>query len=76
MDSYQLMKAKALLSSACLQGGSLTDGMLHLGDYVSLSTSTRFHTEESWPVDLTESDKQERRRLVIPFSLGVMLSIR
>lgn len=60
------MKVKALLSSACLQGGDITDGMLHLGDYVSRSTSTRFHKEESWPVGLTEAEKQERRRLVIP----------
>ncbi|GAD97197.1 hypothetical protein CNBD2850 [Paecilomyces variotii No. 5] len=60
---YPLMKAKALLASACLQNGDLTKAVAHGGDYISLSISRGFHNEANWPSGLAEHEKQERRRL-------------
>lgn len=61
---YPLMKAKALLASACLQNEQVKRAVFHAGDYNSLAMSRGFHDEASWPDDLNEREKQERRRLV------------
>ncbi|OJJ38305.1 hypothetical protein ASPWEDRAFT_168219 [Aspergillus wentii DTO 134E9] len=63
IEWYPLMKAKALLASACLQNGELKRAVAHGGDYISISLSRGFHDEENWPGNLTEIEKQERRRL-------------
>lgn len=64
VDWYSLMKAKALLASACLQNEDIKRAIVHGGEYISLSTTRGFHDEANWPNDLNERDRQERRRLV------------
>jgi hypothetical protein len=63
-DYFQAMKAKAILASACFQNGNIKRGVSQLGDFMTLSASNSFHIEESWPSNLNEIQKQERRRLV------------
>lgn len=63
-DYCQAMKASALLASVCLQNGHLKMTIAHLGDYISLAVMHGFYTEANWPVELTEIERQERRRLV------------
>ncbi|VUC30167.1 unnamed protein product [Clonostachys rosea] len=62
-DWYSLMKAKGLLASACLQNEQVKKSISHGGDYISISMGRGFHDEANWPSDLSERDKQERRRL-------------
>ncbi|KAJ9256875.1 hypothetical protein C8Q69DRAFT_499124 [Paecilomyces variotii] len=62
-DYCQAMKAHALLASVCLQNGDLRGPITHLGDYSSLSILNGFYTESRWPNNLSEIEKQERRRL-------------
>lgn len=63
-DYFQSMRANAMLASVCLQTGDLKRTLLHLGDYISLSLLSGFYDEANWPKNLTEIQKQERRRLV------------
>lgn len=72
-DYYPAMKASALLASVCLQDGDLKKLVSHLANYFCLSTIHKFHLEAHWPSDLTEIQRQERRRLVsmIPCSFTI-----
>lgn len=74
-DHVSLLKAQAILASTCLQNGDLHRATAHLGQYVSTSVSTRFYDEDSWPADLNEIQRQERRRLVClsdPFLISII----
>ena len=62
-DAISWMKAKALLSATAMHSGYLERALLHLGDYIALSTNIGFHFEANWP-KLDEVQRQERRRLV------------
>lgn len=64
INYYQAMRASHLLASVCLQDGQLNSAVTHLSNYNALSTMCIFHLESSWPADLSEIDRQERRRLV------------
>lgn len=64
VTDFQIMKAKAILSSTCMQTGDFRGALTHLGDYITLSANNGFHLEANWPADLKETEKQERRRLV------------
>lgn len=59
-----LLKARALLSSTCMQAGNLNAALAHNGEYSIVSALAGFHDEANWPSDLTEIQRQERRRLV------------
>lgn len=63
-DPCQVMKAKALMISICLQSGDTRVALAHMGDYATLSAINGFHLEGNWPNHITEIEKQERRRLV------------
>ena len=63
-DYCQAMKANALLASVCLQNGDLAKVASHLSNYSCLSAIHKFHLESQWPHDITEIQRQERRRLV------------
>lgn len=63
-DLVPLLKARAILSSTCLQAGNLNAALAHNGEYSILSALAGFHDEANWPSDLTEIQRQERRRLV------------
>ncbi|GFZ46774.1 hypothetical protein JCM24511_03994 [Saitozyma sp. JCM 24511] len=62
-DPCQVMKAKALMISICLQSGDTRVALAHMGDYATLSAINGFHLEGNWPSHITEIEKQERRRL-------------
>ncbi|RWQ94333.1 hypothetical protein C8Q69DRAFT_403943, partial [Paecilomyces variotii] len=62
-DYLQAMKASAILAAVCLQNEDMKKTVAHLGDYLSLSVMHGFYAEANWPDDLTEIEKQERRRL-------------
>lgn len=57
------MKAIAMLASVCIQNGDLKRAVALMGDYTSLVSMHGFHLEANWPPDLTEIQRQERRRL-------------
>lgn len=63
-DYCQAMKASAILSLVCLQNDDLKKTVAHLGDHISLSVMHGMYAEANWPADLTEIERQERRRLV------------
>jgi hypothetical protein len=63
-DRYQIMKAKAILGSCCLQNGDLKRAITHLGDYTTLMSISGFNIESNWPTNISERERQERRRLV------------
>ena len=60
----QAMKASAILASVCVQNEDLKRTIAHIGDYTSLSVMHGFYAEANWPPNLTEIERQERRRLV------------
>ncbi|RSL52665.1 hypothetical protein CEP54_010776 [Fusarium duplospermum] len=62
-DRYQMMKAKAILGSCCLQNGDLKRAITHLGDYTTLLSISGFNIESNWPTNISERERQERRRL-------------
>ncbi|KAJ3457981.1 hypothetical protein MRS44_012090 [Fusarium solani] len=62
-DRYQIMKAKAILGSCCLQNGDLKRAITHLGDYTTLMSISGFNIESNWPTNILERERQERRRL-------------
>ncbi|KAL6360813.1 hypothetical protein LRP88_06521 [Fusarium phalaenopsidis] len=62
-DRYQMMKAKAILGSCCLQNGDLKRAITHLGDYTTLMSISGFNIESNWPTNISERERQERRRL-------------
>lgn len=72
-DYCQAMKASTMLASVCLQNGNVKGAVAHLGHYTSLSVMHGFHVEANWPADLTEMQRQERRRLVSTKSTSVPL---
>jgi hypothetical protein len=61
---FNYLRAKSLMAILCAQYGDVRGLHTHLGDYGTLSMNEGFYDEQGWPVDLTEVDKQERRRLV------------
>lgn len=63
-DRYQMMKAKAILGSFCLQNEDLKQAMTHLGDYTTLMSISGFNIESNWPTNISKRERQERRRLV------------
>jgi hypothetical protein len=72
-DPCQVMKAKALMISICLQSGDTRVALAHMGDYATLSAINGFHLEGNWPNHITEIEKQERRRLVhLPVAVTLM----
>ncbi|RSL62725.1 hypothetical protein CEP53_004699 [Fusarium sp. AF-6] len=58
-----MMKAKAILGSCCLQNGDLKRAITHLGDYTTLLSISGFNIESNWPTNISERERQERRRL-------------
>ncbi|KAL7424630.1 hypothetical protein Q5752_000314 [Cryptotrichosporon argae] len=60
---FEYKRAKALLAIFCLQQTDIVSLHTHLGDYVTLSMNDGFYDEARWPINLPQSEVQERRRL-------------
>ncbi|GMK55902.1 hypothetical protein CspeluHIS016_0209580 [Cutaneotrichosporon spelunceum] len=58
-----LLKARMILGCTCMQRGSRTAALAHYGTFSILSAQVGFHDEATWPRDLDEIERQERRRL-------------
>lgn len=63
-DALPLLKARSLLACTCMHNGDVNAAILHHGQYSIISAQSGFHDEANWPSDLTEIQRQERRRLV------------
>lgn len=63
-EDFNLMRTEALLGLLALQHNDLESGHAHLHRYLAMVTQSRFHDERNWPLNLTEIEVQERRRLV------------
>lgn len=63
-EDFNLMRTEALLGLLALQHNDLGSGHAHLHRYLAMVTQSRFHDERNWPLNLTEIEVQERRRLV------------
>ncbi|OCF45229.1 hypothetical protein I317_00751 [Kwoniella heveanensis CBS 569] len=60
---FDYKRAKFLLAMLSVQYGHIGSVLRHLGDYLTMCAIDGFHSEARWPSDLTEVEKQERRRL-------------
>jgi hypothetical protein len=63
---FEYMRAKALLAILYIQYGSVMEHHTHLGEYVVLASNSGFHDETRWDAGLSETELQERRRVVSP----------
>lgn len=63
-QSFDLMRAYALLSLTAIQNGNTRDMQAYLGKYHALVAMDGLHDEANWPQDLTIIELEERRRLV------------
>ncbi|BEJ00412.1 hypothetical protein CcaverHIS631_0502690 [Cutaneotrichosporon cavernicola] len=62
-DVLPLLKTRMILGCTCMQRGHRTAALAHYGAFSTLSAQAGFHDEATWPPDLTEIQRQERRRL-------------
>ncbi|ORY81296.1 hypothetical protein BCR35DRAFT_352421 [Leucosporidium creatinivorum] len=59
------LRAALNLNITCIQKGCLTEMRFWLGAYSTMSAVMHFHDETLWPSDLTATERQGRRRLVL-----------
>lgn len=71
-EDFNLMRTEALLGMLALQHNDLGSGHAHLHRYLAMVTQSRFHDERNWPLNLTEIEVQERRRLVSTHVLNII----
>ncbi|BEI84806.1 hypothetical protein CcaverHIS002_0502070 [Cutaneotrichosporon cavernicola] len=60
-DVLPLLKTRMILGCTCMQRGHRTAALAHYGAFSTLSAQAGFHDEATWPPDLTEIQRQERR---------------
>ncbi|CAK9782006.1 unnamed protein product [Cutaneotrichosporon oleaginosum] len=63
IDVLPLLKARSLLGCTCMQRGHRTAALAHYGEYSIISAQAGFHDEANWPSEISEIQRQERRRL-------------
>lgn len=62
-QGFEFKRAKVLMAIASIQSGAILEHQTHLGEYVVLAGNDGFQDEARWERDLTEIQRQERRRL-------------
>lgn len=63
-DAFNYLRTYALLAILSVQNAELVNFQMYLGRYLTLSAVHFFHQETRWSPDLSEVDRDERRRLV------------
>lgn len=67
-QEFEYLRASALLSIVAVQNGQQSLMHQHLGNCITLVALLGMHDEARWPPNITGVERQERRRLVSPFS--------
>ncbi|KAK1844165.1 C6 transcription factor [Colletotrichum chrysophilum] len=75
-QSFDTLRACALLALASLQDGKIKVMRMYIGYYFTMVTTWGWHEESSWPASLCRVEKEERRRLYWSiYTLDVFTSI-
>jgi hypothetical protein len=67
---FEFLRACALLCITSIQYGDIRAMQLYLGYYFTLVGINSFQDENCWPKNISNIEKEERRRLVISLPLG------
>lgn len=67
-QEFEYLRASGLLAILAIQNGQQSLMHQHLGNYNTLVALLGMHDEARWPPSINRVERQERRRLVSPFT--------